>query len=72
MKDFTSCIDNFDNALKKDSSYVDSYYMRAVAYSSDLCQLQDINKAILDLKKYLEFNPNDNAANKLLKALNQI
>ena len=69
MNDYTSCIENFDNALKKDSSHIDSYYMRAVAYAADKCQVKDSKKAILDLKKYLEFNPTDKAAKNLLKTL---
>ena len=69
MNDYTSCIKNFDNALKKDSSHMDSYYMRAVAYAADKCQIGDSKKAISDLKKYLEFNPTDKAANNLLKTL---
>jgi len=69
--DFTSCIEHFNIAIEKDSEYYDSYYMRAVAYSSDESELTDINKAIDDLKKYLEHDPNDNAANNLLNILQQ-
>ena len=67
--DFTSCIEHFNIAIEKDPEYYDSYYMRAVAYSSDESELTDINKAIDDLKKYLEHYPNDNAANNLLNIL---
>ena len=69
--DFTSCIEHFNIAIDEDSEYYDSYYMRAVAYSSDESELTDINKAIDDLKKYLEHDPNDNAANNLLNILQQ-
>ena len=67
--DFTSCIEHFNIAIEKDPEYYDSYYMRAVAYSNDESELTDINKAIDDLKKYLEHYPNDNAANNLLNIL---
>ena len=67
--DFTSCIEHFNIAIEKDPEYYDSYYMRAVAYSNDESELTDINKAIDDLKKYLEHDPNDNAANNLLNIL---
>lgn len=43
--------------------------MRAVAYCSDKSELTDINKAIDDLKKYLEHDPDDNAAVNLLNVL---
>ena len=67
--DFTSCIDHFNIVLEKDPEYYDSYYMRAVAYSSDKSELRDINKAINDLNKYLEHDPDDVAAHNLLKVL---
>jgi len=67
--DFTSCIEHFNIAIEKDPEYYDSYYMRAVAYSNDESELTDINKAIDDLKKYLEHDPDDNAANNLLNIL---
>jgi len=67
--DFTSCIEHFNIALEKDPQYYDSYYMRAVAYSSDKSELRDINKAINDLNKYLEHDPDDVAAHNLLKVL---
>ena len=67
--DFTSCIEHFNIAIEKDPEYYDSYYMRAVAYSSDKSELTDVNKAIDDLKKYLEHDPDDNAANNLLNIL---
>ena len=67
--DFTSCIEHFNIAIEKDAEYYDSYYMRAVAYSSDKSELTDINKAIDDLNKYLEHDPDDVAALNLLKVL---
>ena len=67
--DFTSCIEHFNIAIEKDAEYYDSYYMRAVAYSSDKSELTDINKAIDDLKKYLEHDPDDVAALNLLNVL---
>ena len=67
--DFTSCIEHFNIAIEKDPEYYDSYYMRAVAYSSDKSELTDINKAIDDLKKYLEHDPDDVAALFLLNVL---
>ena len=67
--DFTSCIEHFNIAIEKDAEYYDSYYMRAVAYSSDKSELTDINKAIDDLKKYLEHDPEDKSALKLLEVL---
>jgi len=67
--DFTSCIEHFNIAIEKDAEYYDSYYMRAVAYSSEKSKLTDINKAIDDLKKYLEHDPDDVAALNLLNVL---
>ena len=67
--DFTSCIEHFNIAIEKDPEYYDSYYMRAVAYSNDESKLTDINKAIDDLKKYLEHDPDDVAALNLLNVL---
>ena len=72
LGDFTSCIEDFNNSLLKDSDYCDSYYMRAVAYASDSCKFQNIQKAIKDVKKYLDYHPDDNAANKLLNKLTSI
>lgn len=68
--DFTSCIDQFNITLKIDPEFFDSYYMRAVAYTSDSSDLQDINLARKDLKVYLDKYPDDGAANKLLKLIN--
>ena len=43
--------------------------MRAVAYCSDKSGLTDVNQAIDDLKKYLEYEPDDVAALNLLNVL---
>ena len=43
--------------------------MRAVAYASDECEFNDRDKALSDVKKYLEFNPTDKVINNLLKIL---
>ena len=72
LRDFTSCIEDFNNAITTDSNYYDSYYMRAVAYASDECEFQDINRAIKDLKTFLEYAPDDLAGKKLLTALQNI
>lgn len=68
--DFTSCIEQFNIALKLDPEFFDSYYMRAVAYTSDSSHLQDINLARKDLKVYLDKFPDDAAANKLSNIIN--
>ena len=67
--DFTSCIEHFNLALDIDPESYNSYYMRAVAYSSDKSELTDVNQAIDDLKKYLEHDPDDVAALNLLNVL---
>lgn len=64
----TSCINFFDEAIKlDDNSSSDSYFNRACAYLSDKCEIQNINNFFDDMKKYLEFNPEDDAAKNLLK-----
>jgi tetratricopeptide (TPR) repeat protein len=68
--DFTSCIEHFNIAIEKDPEYYDSYYMRAVAYSSESSELHDINQARKDLEIYLDKYPEDGAANKLLEIIN--
>jgi antitoxin component YwqK of YwqJK toxin-antitoxin module len=67
--DFTSCIEHFNIALEIDPENYNSYYMRAVAYCSDKSGLTDVNQAIDDLKKYLEYEPDDVAALNLLNVL---
>ena len=70
LGDFTTCIEDFTNSLKIDENHFDSYYMRAVAYTSENSELQDISKAKKDLKVYLNQYPEDGAANRLLDAIN--
>jgi tetratricopeptide (TPR) repeat protein len=72
LGDFTSCIEDFTSALKKDKNSHDSYYMRAVAYACNMSELRDLNQAKKDVKKYLKIYPNDDAANKLLNAINGV
>jgi len=67
--DFTSCIEHFNLALEIDPESYNSYYMRAVAYCSDKSELREVNQAIDDLKKYLEYDPDDVAALNLLNVL---
>lgn len=69
LGDFTTCIVDFTNALRIDDNYFDSYYMRAVAYTSDKSEFQNISKAKKDLKIYLNQYPEDGAANRLLDAI---
>lgn len=69
LGDFTTCIEDFTNALKIDDNYFDSYYMRAVAYTSDKSEFQNISKAKKDLKIYLNQYPEDGAANRLFDAI---
>jgi tetratricopeptide (TPR) repeat protein len=69
LRDFSTSIADFNNALKKDPDYSDSYYMRAVAYASDECEFKNLEKALSDVKKYLEYEPKDKAGNDLLTAL---
>lgn len=46
--------------------------MRAGAYFSDKCEIQNKNKFIEDMNKYLEFNQEDLSAINLLKKVNNI
>ena len=70
LGDHTNCIDYFDKAIELGGeNSVDSYYMRAGAYLSDDCKNQNKNKAIQDLKKYLEYNPDDKSALNILSAI---
>ena len=72
MGDSSTCIDDFSASLNKDPDYYDSYYMRAAAYASDNCKFQNLDKAISDVSKYLEYQPNDKAGNNLLETLKGI
>ena len=64
-----SSIDDFTEAIKIHKDYENAYYMRGSAY---FILLEDWQKAILDIKKYLTFSPDDNAGNKLLLVLEEI
>ena len=73
LDDHTNCIKYFDKAIELDDiSSSESYYMRAGAYLSDKCEIQNKNKFIEDMNKYLEFNPEDLSAINLLKKVNNI
>lgn len=69
LGDFTTCIEDFTNALKNDENHYDSYYMRAAAYISEKSDLRDISKAKKDLQIYLKKYPEDGAANRLFDAI---
>jgi tetratricopeptide (TPR) repeat protein len=69
LRDFSTSISDFDNALKKDPNYYNSYYMRAVAYASKESKFEDRDKAFLDIKRYLEYQPDDKSGNELLALL---
>ena len=70
LGDHTNCIKYFDKAIElDDNSSSESYYMRAVAYLSEKCEIQNKNKFLEDMEKYLEFNPEDVAARNLLKEI---
>ena len=64
-----SSIDDFTEAIKIHENYENAYYMRGSAY---FVLLEDWQKAITDIKKYLTFSPDDNAGNKLLLVLEEI
>lgn len=73
LGDHTKCLEYFDKAIELDEiESSESYYMRGVAYLSDKCEKQDKNKGLIDLKKYLEFNPKDVNARELLITLESI
>ena len=69
LGDFSSCIEDFDNTLNKDSEFFNAYYMRACAYASDQSDFTDLEKALSDVKKYLEYEPEDSSGNSLLLAI---
>ena len=64
-----SSIDDFTEAIKIHKDYENAYYMRGSAY---FILLEDWQKAIPDIKKYLTFSPDDDAGNKLLLVLEEI
>ena len=68
LEEHTKCIEYFDKAIELDEiGSSESYYMRAGAYLSDKCEKQNVKKGLKDLKKYLELNPEDVKAKKLLE-----
>ena len=69
LGDFTTCINDFENALKIDENNSDSLYMLGVAYTSESCELQSLEKATEYLTKYLELKPNDSSALSLIDAI---
>ena len=64
-----SSIDDFTEAIKIDDDYEEAYYMRGVAYFT---LLEDWQKSITDIKKYLTFSPDDKAGNQLILVLQEI
>ena len=64
-----SSIDDFTKAIKIDDDYEEAYYMRGVAYFT---LLEDWQKSIADIKKYLTFSPDDKAGNQLILVLQEI
>ena len=69
LGDFTTCINDFENALKIDENNSDSLYMLGVAYASDNCELQNLEKATKYLTEYLEIKPKDSSALSLINAI---
>ena len=68
LEEHTKCIEYFDKAIELDEiGSSESYYMRAGAYLSDKCEKQNVKKGLKDLKKYLELNPEDVKAKKILE-----
>jgi tetratricopeptide (TPR) repeat protein len=67
-----SCIKNYTNALKKDSGFYNSYYMRAAAYLDDRNKLQDVKLAKKDLMTFLHYCPEDKSGIRLLETINSI
>jgi len=64
-----SSIDDFTEVIKIHENHEDAYYMRGSAY---FIILEDWQKAIPDMKKYLTFSPDDKAGNQLLFVLEEI
>jgi len=64
-----SSIDDFTKAIKINKDFENAYYMRGSAY---FVLLEDWQKAIVDIKKYLTFSPDDKAGNQLFLVLEQI
>ena len=64
-----SSIGDFTQAIKINKDFENAYYMRGSAY---FVLLEDWQKAIVDIKKYLTFSPDDKAGNQLFLVLEQI
>ena len=64
-----SSIGDFTQAIKINKDFENAYYMRGSAY---FVLLEDRQKAIVDIKKYLTFSPDDKAGNQLFLVLEQI
>lgn len=67
-----SCIEDYTIALKKDSSFYNSYYMRAAAYLDDRNKLQNVKLAKKDLMTFLHYCPEDKSGIILLEKINSI
>lgn len=67
-----SCIEDYTNALKKDSGFYNSYYMRAAAYLDDRNKLQNVKLAKKDLTTFLHYCPEDKSGIRLLEKINSI
>ena len=65
----SSSIDDFNEVIKINKNYENAYYMRGSAY---FILLEDWQKAIIDIKKYLTFSPEDKSGNQLLFVLKEI
>lgn len=64
-----SAFNDFSKVLEIDSEAEDSLYMRA---QSSFWHNQDWESALVDIKKYLKFKPDDNSGNQLLNVLNKV
>ena len=61
--------DDSIECLENSSNWFAILFPRVNCYSSDKSELTDVNQAIDDLKKYLEYDPDDVAALNLLNVL---
>ena len=68
MSDFSS-IEDFNESIKINENYENAYYMRGCAY---FIISEDWQKSLTDIKKYLTFNPDDEAGNNMLLVLEEI
>ena len=64
-----SSIKDFSYVIKIHEDYENAYYMRGSAY---FILLEDWQKAIPDMKKYLTFSPDDKAGNQMFMMLEEI